>query len=230
MLSVDPADTPAAIDPKALEILDRIKGVFAAKGFDGASMQALARAAGMSAGNFYRYFPSKDAIVEAMVEHDLAEVQGEFAAIMTSASPRVALRDTILRHIEGKGADDGPLWAEIEAASARRAEIARLSDRLESVVSRCLVRVFARIAALGEDEAQRRFAPHAALLVLLVKGLAMRCGGPRPIADPALRALAMRVVDRVLDEVAGAGAAERSLDAALDAALHPVVPSPAREA
>ena len=38
----------------------------------------------MSVGNFYRYFPSKAAIVEAMVRLDLAEIQGEFAEIQTS--------------------------------------------------------------------------------------------------------------------------------------------------
>ena len=57
-------------DPKEAreaEILESIRTTFAAKGFDGASMQELARAAGMSVGNFYRYFPSKAAMVEAIM-------------------------------------------------------------------------------------------------------------------------------------------------------------------
>lgn len=45
-------------DQKVAEILSRLRDTFAEKGFDGASMQDLARAAGMSVGNFYRYFPS----------------------------------------------------------------------------------------------------------------------------------------------------------------------------
>ena len=52
--------------PREYEILDNIRHTFAEKGFDGASMQDLARAAGMSVGNFYRYFPSKAAMVEAI--------------------------------------------------------------------------------------------------------------------------------------------------------------------
>ena len=71
--SAIPSDT-APSDPDAAparsredEILDRIRSIFAEKGFDGASMQELARAAGMSVGNFYRYFPSKSAIVEALI-------------------------------------------------------------------------------------------------------------------------------------------------------------------
>ena len=50
-------------------------------------MQDLARAAGMSVGNFYRYFPSKAAIVEQLIAHDLAEMEGHFAEIMTSPFP-----------------------------------------------------------------------------------------------------------------------------------------------
>ena len=57
-----PIPAPAA-EERSHEILASIRQAFAEKGFDGASMQDLARAAGMSVGNFYRYFPSKAAIV-----------------------------------------------------------------------------------------------------------------------------------------------------------------------
>ena len=46
-------------DQRSSAILQSVRSAFAEKGFDGASMQDLARAAGMSAANFYRYFPSK---------------------------------------------------------------------------------------------------------------------------------------------------------------------------
>ena len=76
-----------AVRPRELEILDQIRGIFAEKGFDGASMQELARAAGMSVGNFYRYFPSKAAMVEAMITRDLAEVEEKFACIAAAEDP-----------------------------------------------------------------------------------------------------------------------------------------------
>ena len=44
-------------EQRTLDILALVRVAFAEKGFDGASMQDLARAAGMSVGNFYRYFP-----------------------------------------------------------------------------------------------------------------------------------------------------------------------------
>ena len=61
---VSPHHAPLA-DQRSVEILEGVRRAFSEKGFDGASMQDLARACGMSVGNFYRYFPSKAAIVAA---------------------------------------------------------------------------------------------------------------------------------------------------------------------
>ena len=77
-----PAALSQPADARSVEILDRVRHAFAEKGFDGASMQDLARAAGMSVGNFYRYFPSKAAIVEGLIHRDLSEIEATFAAVM----------------------------------------------------------------------------------------------------------------------------------------------------
>ena len=63
-LAVTPP-TLSHADIRSTEILASVRQTFVEKGFDGASMQDLARAAGMSVGNFYRYFPSKAAIIQA---------------------------------------------------------------------------------------------------------------------------------------------------------------------
>ena len=75
------------LDQKIADILVRVRSAFIEKGFDGASMQDLARAAGMSVGNFYRYFPSKSAIVEQLIAYDLDEMQAEFAQVIKSDHP-----------------------------------------------------------------------------------------------------------------------------------------------
>ncbi len=187
-------DTTTAPDPRSLEILGKIKTVFAQKGFDGASMQDLARAAGMSAGNFYRYFPSKDAIIESMVALDLGDVGDVFQKIIASPDPRAALlagfRHEISQH---RQACDGPLWAEIEAASARRPEISAIHCRIEREVARYLIRTFALIVGIDEDESERRYASHANLMLILFKGAAMQ-----PEEDPALIDLTISVIDHLL--------------------------------
>jgi len=187
-------DTAPLPDARAIEILERVKAVFAQKGFDGASMQDLARAAGMSAGNFYRYFPSKDAIVESLVMRDLGEVGTIFSHIMAAPDPRAAFLNALRLELANKGDCDGPLWAEIEAASIRKPEIGAISRRMEDEVERYLVKVFALIVGLPEAEAAARFATHARFFVIVFKGVAMQ-----PERDPALIDLTIATMDRMLD-------------------------------
>lgn len=87
-------------DDRTESILEGAKRAFAEKGFDGASMQDIARSAGMSAGNFYRYFPSKNAIVEAMIARDLASVKEDFQRIDAAADPTKALIEAFAQRID----------------------------------------------------------------------------------------------------------------------------------
>lgn len=188
-------------DPRIDAILDSVKATFAAKGFDGASMQDLAQGAGMSAGNFYRYFRSKSALVEAMVEREIDCVRRRFAEVQEAGDPRAAFRALVQERL---APDDlhGRLWAEIEAAAARRPEFATLIARMEGEVARNLLAVFARIAGVPAAEAEARYAAHARLLLLLVQGVSMRCGARE--SDPALIALVLRLINHTLGEIAAA--------------------------
>ena len=105
---------PRHADIRSAGILASVRQAFLDKGFDGASMQDLARAAGMSVGNFYRYFPSKAAIIQALIEHDADMVQSDFAAILTSDQPMATLRQVIRARVAGDDcADDLALWTEV---------------------------------------------------------------------------------------------------------------------
>jgi AcrR family transcriptional regulator len=94
-----PAPAAAFADQRITGILQAVRRAFAEKGFDGASMQDLARTAGMSVGNFYRYFPSKAAIVEALIAGDLAEMEQDFSTILTAPRPMEALRAKIRKRV-----------------------------------------------------------------------------------------------------------------------------------
>jgi AcrR family transcriptional regulator len=65
-------DTAAAgpNDDKARQILDGARRVFLRDGFDGASMNDIVRAAGVSKGTLYVYYPSKEALFAALIRHD----------------------------------------------------------------------------------------------------------------------------------------------------------------
>lgn len=190
--------------PREAEILDSIRRVFAERGFDGASMQELARAAGMSVGNFYRYFPSKAAMVQAMIARDLAEVEEKFACVAAAADPLAALRAGLHERIaEGCAANDeeAALWAEVNAAAHRKPEIADITAAMEREVCSYLVATFALATGLTRPEAAARFGAHAALAVLLVKGATTRARTVREQGNGELKALMQRIIDVILQDV-----------------------------
>lgn len=90
------ADAPAADDPadsaKATQILDGARKVFLADGFDGASMNDVARVAGVSKGTIYTYFPSKDALFAALIRHDMRRQAERVAAYDENGPAEVVLR------------------------------------------------------------------------------------------------------------------------------------------
>jgi AcrR family transcriptional regulator len=190
----------AATEERSHEILFSIRQAFAEKGFDGASMQDLARAAGMSVGNFYRYFPSKAAIVEAMVGLDLAEIERDFAEILVSDDPMAGLRAKILARMTEDCMEDGQLWAEITAAAIRKPEIAAASMRMEAMIVTHLAGVFARVTGRKQSEAEDRYAGHCQMLIMLIKAVAMRTSQCGP-ASPALAAMVVQTIEAILTEI-----------------------------
>ncbi|MGV8987310.1 MAG: TetR/AcrR family transcriptional regulator [Cypionkella sp.] len=196
-----PPQSPSHADIRSAEILASVRKAFVEKGFDGASMQDLARAAGMSVGNFYRYFPSKAAIIQAQILQDAAEVQRDFSAIINSPEPMATLRIAIKERIHSdectKNAD---LWAEIEAASRRSPEIAAASRHMETeVVSKFLI-VFAAETGLTIEEAQRRFSAQASFILVLIKAAScLSCAAP--LDQDLVRSMILRSIDQTLDEI-----------------------------
>jgi AcrR family transcriptional regulator len=189
-------------DLRILEILTSVRAAFVAKGFDGASMQDLARAAGMSVGNFYRYFPSKAAIITSLIAHDLADIQRDFQAIIGSDHPmetlRHVLRHRIDAHLQG---NDSDLWTEIEAASRRTPDICVAAQAMESTVTDCLVSVFAAETGLPHNEAVARFSTSAAFIMVLFKSAAcLNCA--QNVDQSELKSMIIRTIDQTLDDVA----------------------------
>jgi AcrR family transcriptional regulator len=200
---IPPMTAPVlAQDLRIAEILARARTAFAEKGLDGASMQDLARSAGMSVGNFYRYFPSKAAMVEALITVDMNEMERDFAQILTSADPMQRLRETVHARLMGHGCgpDDGRMWAEITAAALRKPEIAVITARMDAGITRNLCAVFSQVTGFSQDESEARFGAHARFMVMLVVACAMEAPCPGPRHDD-LMIMVQRTIDRVLDEI-----------------------------
>jgi AcrR family transcriptional regulator len=117
-----PAEDESA---KRRQIIDGARAMFLAKGFDAASMNDIARAAGVSKGTLYVYFKHKEELFEAIVEQECdAQAEGIF-----DFDPDDHDVDTVLKRL---GAAYVKFLCRPEKASAIRTVIA-IADRMPEV-------------------------------------------------------------------------------------------------
>lgn len=87
---------PAGHDPaKRRQIIEGARRVFMEMGFDAASMNDVTRAAGVSKGTIYVYFPGKEELFEALIEEERRAIFGDLYEALDRGDD---LRDTLVRY------------------------------------------------------------------------------------------------------------------------------------
>lgn len=112
---------------KSIQILDGARRCFMAQGFDGASMNDIVKAAGVSKGTVYAYFPSKEKLFESLVFHDKRK-QAEAMTTITAEDRPIAdvLRDIGLSFTNTFRSPESIAYARMAiGASAKFPEIGR---------------------------------------------------------------------------------------------------------
>lgn len=84
-------------EQRRAQILERALGVFAEKGYHGASITDIVRAAGVARGTFYLYFDSKEAVFLALLDTLLATLRASVGGMRTG--PTAAPMDAQLHAI-----------------------------------------------------------------------------------------------------------------------------------
>ena len=84
---------------KRRQIMDGARQVFLSAGFDGASMNDIARAAGVSKGTLYAYFDSKEQLFEAIIRGEYAQSAERLCTFRREGDPREMLKDFGVRLI-----------------------------------------------------------------------------------------------------------------------------------
>ena len=85
---------------KRRQIMEGARTVFLSAGFDGASMNDVARAASVSKGTLYAYFSSKDELFEAIIRAEYGQTAEKLCAFKREGNPRAMLTDFGVRLIE----------------------------------------------------------------------------------------------------------------------------------
>jgi AcrR family transcriptional regulator len=132
-------------------VLEAAKAVFSVGGAD-ASLEAVARRAGVGIGTLYRHFPTREALFEAVYRREVEQL-GELAEQLKSqADPVDALRRWLRSNVEFVATKKGMVTA-LALAAYRPSELHAFSfDRLTKAVGALLERA----VAAGEIRADIR--------------------------------------------------------------------------
>jgi len=123
-------------------VLKAAKAVFSAGGPD-ASLEAVARRAGVGIGTLYRHFPTREALFEAVYRREVQQL-GELAeALKSEAEPVDALRRWLRSNVEFIATKKGMLAALALAVHGSSELYAHTFDRLTKAVGALLDRAVA---------------------------------------------------------------------------------------
>ena len=119
-------------------ILEAAEHAFVRHGFHATTMQHVADEVGTSAGNLYRYFPSKEAIVEGLCELDQARRAESFAAfgdfMGRNGDLTEAMRKGLREHVFSNPPEKARLIVEIWAEAGRNPRVAEITRAIDADV------------------------------------------------------------------------------------------------
>jgi TetR/AcrR family transcriptional regulator, repressor for uid operon len=166
-----PRVSTAFKEDRRAEILDAARRCVARSGFHQASMQDICAEAGMSPGNLYRYFPSKEAIIAGIAERDRAEVGAQLAAAQYTDDFFATFAALARHHLVDRSADDVGLCAEMVAESRRNPAIGRIMQDFDADVHIRLVAMLRAAAGRGDIRADVDFEGVVTMLMVIADGV-----------------------------------------------------------
>lgn len=135
--SVSVGHRPAEAERRE-RILEAAEHAFVRHGFHATTMQHVADEVGTSAGNLYRYFPSKEAIVEGLCQLDQARRAESFAAfgdlMARNGDLTEAMRKGLREHVFSKPPEKARLIVEIWAEAGRNPRVAEITRAIDADV------------------------------------------------------------------------------------------------
>jgi TetR/AcrR family transcriptional repressor of uid operon len=153
------------------EILDAAQRCFARMGFHQTSMQQICTEAGMSPGNVYRYFPSKEAIILGITERDRAEVAAQLASAHFSTDFFSSFAALARHHFVERSAEEVGLCAEIMSESRRNPTIAKIMNEFDADVKQRLITMLQSAQARGDISRDADIGTAVEMLMIIADGV-----------------------------------------------------------
>jgi TetR/AcrR family transcriptional repressor of uid operon len=147
-----PLDDEAPFERRT-RILDAAERCFVRAGFHRTTIQDIAAEARMSAGNLYRYFVSKDAMVAGLAERDRAQLAEDFTALLSMDDFAEGFARLGRKHLAERPRAKAILCLEIWAEATRNPVFATLTEDFERDVTGRMATLF------QEAQAKQLIAP-----------------------------------------------------------------------
>ena len=167
-----PVDTPST--DRAKQILDAAERCFVRSGFHRSTMQDVAAEAGMSPGNLYRYFASKDAMAAGLAERDRAEIARDFAVLDDTQDFAKDFLSLGRKHLIEEPREHAILCLEIWAEATRNPAFATMSRAFECDVIDRMASAFRAAQARGAIAADIDAHSVAVAITTFANGLFVR--------------------------------------------------------
>lgn len=129
----DTVNEPPRAELRKIQVLDAATECFRLNGFHNTSMAQISKAAKMSVGHIYHYFENKEAIISAIVDRELQQLQTIIRSIREDSAGGDLLRATVDEthcSIQDIANDKNvPLILEIIAEAARNPSVASIVQK-----------------------------------------------------------------------------------------------------
>lgn len=191
----------SAPSQRQTRILDAAERVFARAGFHAATMNDVAVEAGMSPGNLYRYFASKDAIIAGMAERDRTMIAADFASLDPAKGKLLDQLDALgRRHLVDEPREKAIIALQIWAEAARNPQMASMCAAIDGTVIGGLAAAIAGAKASGELPADLDDARFLQAIFMMADGFFCR-RAMDPAFDAAMAAETLFAAMRGLAQV-----------------------------
>jgi AcrR family transcriptional regulator len=142
-------------------IMDAARQVFGERGLE-ATLDEVAREAGLGVGTVYRRFPDKEALVEALFEESFAQVVAQAEQALESPDPWDGVV-ALLTQMAGLQASNRGLRDVMLSESSGRDRVAKMRDRIKPLVEQ----LFERAQQQGKLRGDLRASDVPALLMMI---------------------------------------------------------------
>lgn len=173
-LSAPAPSRSSSLGDRRRKILDAAEACFVRNGFHRTTMNDVAAEAGMSAGNLYRYFASKEAIVTGLAERDREMMTADFASLAGATDFFTCFEALGRKHLVEEPREKAVLAVEIWSEACRNPHISVLCDSMDCEVRYGMAAMLRQAQAAGAISPQTDIDVAVQIIFTMADGLFKR--------------------------------------------------------